>query len=108
MTSKTETKPGAHSGEVNLARILNEADAKDDAVYFAAHPGRTFRLRPSSLLEQIEAEAPFTLVCKTGPKSRTRLLINLDLPEVVDCDAFSDAQLMELFQYVQGIGGGVN
>jgi hypothetical protein len=56
----------------------------------------------------MDAEASFVLVCKTGPQSRSRLAINLELPDGADCGAFSDAQCRELFQHVQGVDGGVN
>ncbi len=89
------------------AQILEDADLSSDMSFFAACPGRTFRLRPASILELMEAGAPFILAAKTGPGSRQRLAINLELPAGDHRPFDTEAHCRELFENLQGVEGGV-
>ena len=120
MASETEDNPGALSGAApgaddaqelyaKVAPLLDEAYLADDMRFFAA-TGRSFRLRPSSILEDMDGGAPFCLAVKTGPKTRLRRVVNLDFePDGSDWKAFdTEAKCAALFRFLQGTVGGVN
>ena len=86
---------------------LNAHELKADLAFFRMSPDRSFRLRPSSLIETVEAKAPFVLAVKTGPDSRHRCGVHL--PDWIDLEDFdTEEYCRELFEHIQGVVGGVN